>query len=1244
MRYLTNLTRLSSIKTFPNILKALLILALLAIICAYGPVTFPGGEDASAGGAVLSAGSQVSSAGQAHSHPISFLNDRARDITGATAVNAPGFVVPAGLTGQGQIVAIADSGLDAGSIDDIHPDLKSEPGKMPKVVLLKSWADRVAPDDPDGHGTHMAATIAGTGAASNGKFRGVAPEASIYFQAILDSEGNPAPPANLTDLFYPAYSAGARVHVNGWGSGPDTYLGYAAQADDFARSHPDFLAIFGAGNSGPAAGTITAEANSKNALAVGASILPRPAFVQEGGDTTAPAQFSSRGPAGDGRIKPELLAPASAVISAKSRLVEGSLPGYGDYTQMQGTSMAAAVAGGSAILLREYFKKYMDIATPSSALVKAALINGARTAAGGPSGDGFGVIDMAGTIIALKETTFSLADEWAGVPQGGEITYIFHVPDTQAPLKATLAWTDPPAEAGSAKTLVNDLDLIVKTPDGRLYYGNHFLGINTPDRTNNVEQVYLPAPTPGDYTITVRGAAVRLNTVQGSGAMLQDFALVWGRPPAGDVVASVAGRSIKLAGGASLSLEGLPVTNLLDGGVSPADPAHIFPGAAVYRTPQRAYLSAGLWRAAGVRVIQAAAGPVFTEISPAARLGGYAPAGDAGGIMLNGSPASPGEFPPGPEISAVINPLDQQIRQIRASCIEHEGVVSAVRNNGGQKEIILAGTPGAFRVSREAVYSYEDNYTGIETTDMPFGTGALDELAELLPGMPVRLRLAPSSGEAQYLAVKRWVILGKVREINNGSEIRSEITMENGDSFKIMPGAQVIKNKEISGLDQLGAGDLITAVILPDTREAIGLVAFSDIIYGKAIEFSKKSGAFYLLDDDGGYRSLYLPADALVYRWGVRAPTDTIAAGSRVRVITDAAGGVVWRLDVADTFFAGGALESCDEISGIMTMKGAAQYRLCGATRFYKNGYPVLPGDLLPGEQVEVEYASAPLPTGNVLLSVNARSGAAPPLLLASAVVLQDRRVIRGRTSAGADVYICGGDGARQAVSVDAEGRFDFFLPADNREEYTFTLTAIDGRTKGVTARTATLPAAEGSGANNIAAIVNEVIGQSRADMLKYGETPGDPPLTRVEAVTVLARLLHWPGSGAGGLSFADQPEIPAAFRPAVAEAAARGVVKGYPGGGFYPTAVLTRAEAAVMFAAVLDDLGLNVEENTVLSFADAGDIPAWALEAAGRGAAAGIFDSRADGSFGPAQPVAAAEMEMLLERLLDCLYRSWAG
>jgi subtilisin family serine protease len=235
---------------------------------------------------------------------------------------------------------------------DIHPDLQSEPGVMPKVVMLQSFAGRDTAYDPTGHGTHMAATIAGSGKASNGRYQGIAPGASLYFQALLNKANQLQLPDNLEDLFSPAYSAGVRVHVNGWGSGSNTYGNNSAQIDDFVYRYYDFLPVFAAGNSGPISSSLTSEANSKNVLTVGSSQVPRPAFSPEACYADQIADSSSRGPAGDGRIKPELLAPGSAVISACSSLATSNFSANTAYTRMGGSSMAAAVTGGAVALLR----------------------------------------------------------------------------------------------------------------------------------------------------------------------------------------------------------------------------------------------------------------------------------------------------------------------------------------------------------------------------------------------------------------------------------------------------------------------------------------------------------------------------------------------------------------------------------------------------------------------------------------------------------------------------------------------------------------------------------------------------------------------------------------------------------------------------------------------------------------------------------------------------------------------------
>jgi GTP:adenosylcobinamide-phosphate guanylyltransferase len=209
------------------------------------------------------------------------LNDRSADIVNSRALAGMDMVVPGGLTGAGQVVGIADSGLDKGSTTDIHPDLESQSGQMPKVVMLKSFSGRETADDPSGHGTHMAATIAGNGQASAGKYRGIAPGASIYFQALLDENNQLHIPSDINTLFEPAYQAGVRIHVNGWGRAGNYYAPITSQIDKFVWEHPDFLPLFGAGNNGPALATLTSEANSKNGLTIGSSQTPRPHLVKD---------------------------------------------------------------------------------------------------------------------------------------------------------------------------------------------------------------------------------------------------------------------------------------------------------------------------------------------------------------------------------------------------------------------------------------------------------------------------------------------------------------------------------------------------------------------------------------------------------------------------------------------------------------------------------------------------------------------------------------------------------------------------------------------------------------------------------------------------------------------------------------------------------------------------------------------------------------------------------------------------
>jgi serine protease AprX len=267
-------------------------------------------------------------------------NSNARRLLG---LDPPGAGAGIGLEGAGQIVGIADTGLD-----DAHPDLAN------RIVGLVALGRPNDPSDPNGHGTHVAGSIAGDGSASGGRIRGTAPRAQIFFQSIMDAKGDLGGlPIDLNQLFEEAYQNGARVHNNSWGSCTTSmYVLSSSEVDEFVAGHRDMLIVISAGNEGDASHnrnatpgfvdwlSIDSPASCKNALTVGASCnectnggyssftwglawpnrFPAPpvASASISGHPDTLAAFSSRGPCDDRRIKPDVVAPGTDVASAKS--------------------------------------------------------------------------------------------------------------------------------------------------------------------------------------------------------------------------------------------------------------------------------------------------------------------------------------------------------------------------------------------------------------------------------------------------------------------------------------------------------------------------------------------------------------------------------------------------------------------------------------------------------------------------------------------------------------------------------------------------------------------------------------------------------------------------------------------------------------------------------------------------------------------------------------------------------------
>ena len=136
------------------------------------------------------------------------MNDIAANITKTYSVRNTH-----GLTGAGQIVAVADTGLDTGVNDNtMHDDIEG------RIVALIDLSDDGAADTFSGHGTHVAGSVLGNGARSGGQFKGMAPGAQLVFQAAESTRDSLSGiPSDLNILFQQAYDQGARIHSNSWG-------------------------------------------------------------------------------------------------------------------------------------------------------------------------------------------------------------------------------------------------------------------------------------------------------------------------------------------------------------------------------------------------------------------------------------------------------------------------------------------------------------------------------------------------------------------------------------------------------------------------------------------------------------------------------------------------------------------------------------------------------------------------------------------------------------------------------------------------------------------------------------------------------------------------------------------------------------------------------------------------------------------------------------------------------------------
>ncbi|MBF9142602.1 S8 family serine peptidase [Hymenobacter properus] len=377
-----------------------------------------------------------------------------------------------GLTGQGLTASVKEGAFDPEDID-----LKGR--AVNPAAFAKPASD---------HATAMATLLGGAGNSDvlgRGAARAVRLATSDFARLLPDDA------AQLTQ-------AGISVQNHSYGVGIENYYGLEAQAyDQQTRQLTELLHVFSSGNvgtsaspSGPYQG-LAGYANlsgqfkmSKNTLTVGAT--------DPSGQV---ATLSSRGPAYDGRLKPELVA-------------------YGE----GGSSEAAALVSGTSILLQQQYRDQHAGALPPAALVKAVLLNSADDlgAAEVDYASGFGQLDALRAVNAMRAGQFF----GGNATQGTDQVFRFTVPAGQQQLKATLVWSDPAAAANAATALVNDLDLeLVAVGTGQRWlpwtlsaYPNADSlarpARRRPDHRNNAEQITLTLPAAGVYELHVRGYAV----------------------------------------------------------------------------------------------------------------------------------------------------------------------------------------------------------------------------------------------------------------------------------------------------------------------------------------------------------------------------------------------------------------------------------------------------------------------------------------------------------------------------------------------------------------------------------------------------------------------------------------------------------------------------------------------------------------------------------------------------------------
>ncbi len=484
------------------------------------------------------------------------------------------------LLGNGQVIAVTDTGIDTGKNDQtMSADFRE------RIVTIHARGRPNDASDLNGHGTHVAGSVLGSGSRSNGRVRGMAPNAKLVFQSTEDSEGRlTGLPDILENLYMQAMEDGATIFTNSWGNSCHPVFGCqtsglytedSKSTDNFMFKHRDLLVLFAAGNDGDRPRNrdkiISPPGTAKNVITVGASESLRslPSGIiktdtinpntgqpitlekinEEADNKSNIANFSSIGPVLHDRQKPDVVAPGTWILSTRSSvcvedwftgdrhshdkavgygLPNGPILGHGDKMCPSPTNFDSAFS-------KEYmYSSGTSMATPitagACALIREFLVNNGNK----PSAALIKALLINGTVslgqppslqgwglINLEEALAPLIkfdDSIDNALATGELNgYSVTVNSVSNPVAITLVWRDPPGD-----TIQNKLHLrLISTDSGQVFTSEDENNIR-----NNVQKISIPTPSTDKYEIEIEGVNITKGIPELSQAVRQDYALV----------------------------------------------------------------------------------------------------------------------------------------------------------------------------------------------------------------------------------------------------------------------------------------------------------------------------------------------------------------------------------------------------------------------------------------------------------------------------------------------------------------------------------------------------------------------------------------------------------------------------------------------------------------------------------------------------------------------------------------------